>query len=180
MFSPSVAMLFAVAILRLDEALRVNSWGRQLMFCAGAALVLGLSCVQGLITMKMVLMCDPYPRRIAQIIRDHTTPTDKLLVQGDGWGGEQLIRTDRQGLCIWNTGFLEDPRNLERIRELGFTKLVMISESPLLAALQQINPGQAERPRQTYRQAATPVVKNWRTLLETEDILIKEIPSCGR
>ncbi|MDW8308189.1 MAG: glycosyltransferase family 39 protein [Verrucomicrobiales bacterium] len=179
MFSPAVAMLFAAATLRLEDALQVGARVRELLFCSGAALVLALSCVQSLIVMEVGLEADPYPHRIARLIREHTNESDKLLVQGDGWGGGALIRAGRRGLSIWTTQFLEKPENLARIRELGFTKLVMISESPLLAAVQQINPGQAERKRQSYRDAMTPVVADWPTLIENEDILIKAIPAAS-
>lgn len=176
MFSPAVAMLFAAAIVRLEDAAQAFSRRRQLLFCGGAGIVLMLACVQALLAMDMVLVADPYPKRLAQIIREHTHASDKLLLQGGGWGGDMLIRTGRRGLCIWNTRFLEKPENLARIRELGFTKLVMMSESPLLAAVQQVDPGQAERKRASYRDAMSPVIADWPTLLETEDILIKMIP----
>ncbi len=179
MFSPAVALLCGVAAQRLQARLGPTRPAASVLAIWSACGVLLLCMVQGLIGLKVVLDADPYPHRIAQLIRQHTSADDKLLIQGGGWG-EQLILSGRQGLCIWTTEFLEKPENLARIRQLGFTKLVMISESPLLAALQQTNPRQADRPRDTYPQYLTPVAKSWKTDLETEDILIKDIPGAAR
>ena len=126
--------------------------------------------------MKLSLDGDPYPGRMASVIRSQTQPSDKLLIQGGGWGGHLLFLSDRKGLSIWTTEFLEKPENLTRIKELGFTKLVMVSSSPMLAAVQQTNPGQSDTRRDSYRKCMTDVVNAWPTLMETEDVLIKEIP----
>jgi hypothetical protein len=179
MFSPAAALLCGVAAQRLQSAVGPSRPLAAMLTVWAAAGLLALCLVQGMMGMKVVLIADPYPHRIAGLIREHTSPQDKLLIEGGGWGGGQLILSGRNGLSIGNTQFLETPANLARIRQLGFTKLVMISESPLLTALQQINPGQTDQPRETYRKALTPVARDWETLLETDDLLIKEIPGAG-
>jgi hypothetical protein len=176
MFSPAVALLCGVTAQRLEQAVGDGKPAASAATIWVATAVLFLCTVQGLIGMKVVLDADPYPKRIAKLIQEHTTADDKLLIQGGGWGGNQLILADRRGLSIWSTEFLEKPENLARIQKLGFTKLVMISESPLHLAVQQVNPKQADQKRETYHQVLTAVAKEWNTLLETEDLLIKEIP----
>ena len=52
----------------------------------------------------------------------------------------------------------------------------MISESPLMYAIQAINPGESGRKRQSYEQQRTAIVENWPVLYQTEDIIIQEIP----
>ncbi len=178
MYSPAVALLCGVAAQRLQTMLGPTRPAASVLTVWAASGILVLCTVQGLIGLKVVLDADPYPHRIAQLIRQHTSAQDKLLIQGGGWG-EQLILSGRQGLCIWSTEFLEQPANLARIQQLGYTKLVMISESPLLTALQQTNPRQADQPRDTYLKFLTPVAKAWTTELETEDILIKDIPGAA-
>ncbi len=176
MFTPAFAILCAQAACEWEKKLVFNSAGKANLMLGIVALVLGLSLVQGLIGMKVVLHFDTYPYDMAKIIKQFSSPSDKLLVQNGGWGGNEFILTGRQGLSIWNTQLLENADNLKRLKALGYTKLVMMSVPPLLTAAQQINPGESKLQRQTYREFMTPVVKDWPTLYQTDDILIKEIP----
>ncbi len=177
MVSPAVAMLCGVAVEKLECTLAITGpWAQRVAVPAAAGLLL-LATIQGLIAMKVALDLDPYPGRIAALIRQHTSPADKLLIRGGGWGGHLLFLSEREGLSIWSTEFLEKPENLARIRQLGFTKLVAVSESPLLTAVQQTNPGQASQRRETYHNSLTRLVSPWPILLQTEDLLIKEIPA---
>ena len=176
MISPAIALLCGVAAEQMGQKLRGPRNVSSLIVVGGASALLLLSTLQGLIGMKLSLDADPYPGRMAAVIRDQTQPTDKLLIQGGGWGGHLLFLSERNGLSIWTTEFLEKPANLARIKELGYTKLVMVTSSPLLAAVQQTNPGQSDTKRESYRSCMTEVVKAWPTLMETEDILIKAIP----
>jgi hypothetical protein len=126
--------------------------------------------------MKIGVYLDPYNKKIASIVGAQTNTSDKLLIQGGGWGGDILTRSNRKGLSIWETQFLEDPVNLKKIKELGYNKLVMISESPMLHAVQAVNPGQSDRKRHSYESKRTPIVENWPILYRTEDIIIQDIP----
>jgi hypothetical protein len=97
-------------------------------------------------------------------------------MQNGGWGGNEFMLSDRQGLSIWDTRMLEKPEVLARLKGLGYTKLVMVSDSPLLTAVQQIHPGESKLARQTYNDFLTDAVKDWPTVYQTDDILIKSIP----
>jgi len=44
------------------------------------------------------LTYDPYLARLGDIIRKYTAPTDKLVIVGGGWGGEESFRAHREGL----------------------------------------------------------------------------------
>lgn len=177
MFSPALALLCAGAMEPLEERLFSGTWEKW-QTCAiwGTGVLLGLAVLQGFMGMKVVLETDPYPKYIAKLIREYTSPNEKILIKGGGWGGDKLILSDRRGLSIWSTQFLEQPENLKRIQSLGFTKLFMISDSPLLTAVQQSNPGGAKIKRGTYHKALTPVAEGWKTVFENEDLLIKVIP----
>jgi len=124
-----------------------------------------------------VLALDTYPHEMAAIIDQYTGPADKLLVEGGGWG-DTLMLSHRVGLSIWNTKILEDSTNLARLKQLGFNKLVMVSQSPLASAVEKSNPGQTQFTRELYSdpKLLTPVAKDWPTLFQSEDILIKQIP----
>lgn len=106
----------------------------------------------------------------------HTSPEDHLLVVEGGWGGHYLFLSWREGLSIHNTKFLEKQGNLERLRSLGFNKLVLFRESPLLAALKQNNPGNEDYKRKTYDHALTDSTSRWPTLYQDEDMAIKQLP----
>lgn len=176
MFAPAVAVLGAAAAGELLERLGEKSVVRRR---GGSLLLMGillLSAIQGFLGIEAVLNYDPYPRQIAEILRRFSRPDEKLLVVGGGWGGDLFLRSDRRGLSLHDTKPLADPAQFARLRELGYRKLVMVSESPLLHALQVTNPGDARRVRASYRALLTEPAASWPSLLETPDLVIKELP----
>jgi hypothetical protein len=175
MLCPAVAMLCANAFLWLKDSFPI-SLRREQGLVAIVGILLGLSLVQGLMGMKISQTFDPYSKKISPLVEKYTLPTDRLLIQGGGWGGDILTRSNRTGLSIWGTKFIEDPANLKKLKDLGYNKLVMISESPLLHAIQATNPGQSNRKRESYENQRTAIVENWPVLYQTEDIIIQEIP----
>lgn len=177
MFTPVVALVCAQgAVVWETKLVDVdNRWQQHVLFGTLAG-VLILSVIQGLSGLKVVLHFDAYPYEMAKIIDQYCAPSDKLLIEGGGWGGNELMLSHRAGMSIWNTKLLENPDTLKRLKELGYNKLVMISDSPLLNAVQMINPGQSQLQRESYRETMTPVVNDWPTLLQNDNILIKQIP----
>jgi hypothetical protein len=172
-FTPAVTLLCAEGLAVFE--MRFAPQSTKLAFSLFVSGLLGLSLLQGLMGMRS-LTYDPYPAKMADLIRVHTVPTDKLVIIGGGWGGEELFRSNRQGLSVWNAQIFNDPANYAKLKSLGYNKLVMINESPFQNAIQVINPGQADFPRKLYRDRVTPLVGKWPTVFQTEDILIKEIP----
>ncbi len=176
MFSPAIAMLCAQAVVDFEDCVVQHFPARRYLWVGAVTILLSLSLVQGLLGMKIVEEYDPYPLRIAALIQKHTNESDRLLMENGGWGGLQFLLTNRKGLSIWDTKFLENPANLARIRELGYNKLVLISESPLLLADQVTDPGQAGMVRETYDAKLTHIADDWKTVFRNEDLIIKEIP----
>ncbi len=174
MYAPAFALLCAHAITELEVPFWDKVGRRRALVLI--AITLFLSTVQGFFGMEMVLSFDPYAHRVAAGIRQHSGESDKLLIHGGDWGGRELITSGRRGLSINDLTFLDNPGHLARLKELGFTKLVMISESPVLTATQQVNPGGSQLTRKTYRPLVTPQVQGWPTIVQSEDILIKQIP----
>ena len=127
--------------------------------------------------MKVVEQFDPYPARIAKLVQNNTKVEDRLLIIGGGWGGDVLFRAKRQGLSIWNTQFLEDASNFKKARELGFTKLVVVRESPLLVALQKTNPSGTKYSGEPFSRFLSPITTHWPALYEDEQLMIREISS---
>jgi hypothetical protein len=174
MLAPAVAILCAEGMILLESKFSTErSWMSPMTLLV--SVLIGLSLIQGLMGMR-ALTFDNYPAKMAEIIRQHTAETDKLVIIGGSWGGEELFRSNRRGLSAWNAQIFNDPANYAKLKSLGYNKLVMISQSPFDNAIQVVNPGQADIPRRFYRDLVTPLVKKWPTVFQTEDILIKEIP----
>jgi hypothetical protein len=174
MFSPAIAILSAVALAWVEQFLIAQRMAPALIrWTAAAILFAGL--FQGLMTMRAFTF-DPYPKVIAAKILSHTVPADKLIVINGGWGGDELIRTGRQGLSMWSAKAFEDPASYARLKQLGFTKLVIVSEPRYHNAMQIVNPTQVGIPRIMAESFVTPRVAGWPTVYETEDLIIKDIP----
>jgi hypothetical protein len=97
------------------------------------------------------------------------------LVINGGWGGDLLIHSNRQGLSIDDLKHLENPESARRLKELGYDKLAIVSESPLLHAVQVTNPGSANLQRITLQTLILEKTQSWPTVYESENLLIKQI-----
>jgi hypothetical protein len=175
MLAPAVAMLCANCFLWVKDSFPMSiRRGQGLVAVVGVLLTLSL--IQGLMGMKFSQLFDPYNKKIVSIMEKYTSSNDKILIQGGGWGGEILTCSNRMGLSIWSTRFLENPAYLKKLKDLGYNKLVMISESPLMHAIQMTNLGDSNRNRELYENQRTAIVGKWPILYQTEDIIIQEIP----
>lgn len=174
-YSPAIAILCAEGITRLEEKIAADHL-QHFKFTALLGVILVLATLQGLMGIKIILGYDPYVAKIERLLREQTSPQDKLLIQGGGWGGETLFRSDRRGLSMLDTAILEDPQTVSELKSLGFNKLVMINESPLLTALKRVDPGNTTLERATYREFITPTPNEWSTIFQNDDVLIKMIP----
>ena len=175
MFSTAVALAMGAGWMWLKKKCFQKEDGVTAVGGAGLILITFAALFQGLVGMKVVQQFDPYPKRIAKLVQDNTKEEDKLLIIGGGWGGDVLFRAKRQGLSIWNTQFLEDSANLKKARELGFKKLVVVRESPLLVALQKTNPGGADYFGEPFSRFLSPIALHWSLLFEDEQLMIREI-----
>lgn len=187
MFSPAVALLCGSTLARWEAFWRdemPQDWLRCVL--AGAALL--LSVIDGLVAMKISIYYDHYPKELSEVIREHTKPENKLVIYGGDWGGEELFRSGRRGFYVFrlNTDgknttpkglidILNTPADLRRLKELGYNKLVLMSESPTQFAAVAVNPG-STRKRAFYPRSISPAVDAWPVIYQSEDILIKEIP----
>jgi len=170
MLTPAAALLCAESWSLIETRL---SNSKVLSLLGFTLLVLAL--FQGLMTMK-IFTKDDYPSKMAELIKTHTETSDKLIIVGGGWGGEEFMRSMRNGLSAWTPHIFDKPGDLAKLKALGFNKLVMLSESPFKNAIVIVTPGQANTPRTFWSDQITPQVQAWPTLFESKDILIKSIP----
>jgi hypothetical protein len=177
LYSMGIALCLGAGLLWLEIKIHESlpKWASLTVpfLLAGA---LFLATIQGLMGMEVILNYDPYPKQMAKIIREHVAPNEKILIQGGGWGGQLLMISGRKGLSIWLDKTLNDPKNVECLKQLGYTKVVALSESPLLWALKVTNPGSANLKRQSYTATWSDTINGWPDEFKSDDILIKEIP----
>jgi hypothetical protein len=187
MCCPAVALLCGATLARLEDLWAQRTPQRWLrLSLVGIALV--LSAVDGIIATKVAIYFDSYPREMAELIRQHTKPADKLILYGGDWGGEELFRSGRNGFYVYGLEdsrgaptmkglfpLLESEADMARLKSLGYNKLVLMSESPVRFAVVAGNPG-SKRKRFYYPSTVSQRVDNWPTAYRSEDLLIKEIP----
>jgi hypothetical protein len=186
MCCPAVAMLCGITIARWESFWQSELPGRCLR-TGLIAFALLASATDGLIAMKIGIYMDYYPKEMSEVIRQHTRPEDKLVVYGSDWGAEELFRSGRRGFNVFRYHtypgvtteiglyeLLNDPAHLKRLKELGYTKLVLLSESPVKFAAVAVNPG-SHRLREVYPASISPTVDSWPVVFRSDDILIKEL-----
>jgi hypothetical protein len=185
MVCPAVAMFCAASLRRLEQVIP-ESWSQPPLLAGSVGVALLLAAFQGLVDAHITTHFDRYHSQIAETLRKYTRPTDKLIVLGTSsafsWaGGEDLIRSGRQGLTSYDAETLKEQcsgANLDRFRSLGFNRIVLVSESPLQAAIQQARPGSSYH-RKLYPASISSTIDAWPVVFQNEDILIKEIPPTG-
>jgi hypothetical protein len=177
MFSPAVALLNAYAASELWQRLQNHSTIRSLLASGAVLLILFLSLLQGLMQIEALnLTADPYMRKLADKVAAHTTPDDKIVVINGGWGGDLMILSGRRGLSADTPDIVNTKQQGRSLGSLGYNKVVIASESPLLHAVQVTNPGSAERERILWESFATPEFVDWQEIYRSDDIVIKELP----
>ena len=172
MFSPAVALaLTGGGFWLFDRCFPVGD-ARRIVAGAAGMILLAASLFQGLVARKIVLQFDPFPGEAAARIAAKTSSHDRLLIAGGGWGGDLLFRSHRDGLSIWNTRFLENPGNLKIAHEKGFTKLVIVRESPLMESIQRGNPGGSGYRSQPFSDYLSPATDKLPVLYQDERLMI--------
>lgn len=175
MFAPAVAMLNAYALGDLLRRFGQLSIRQNFVAAGSISALLLLALVQGLVSIE-ALVADGFMKRSGDIVREHTMPSEKLMVINGGWGGDLLIHAERQGLSADDTKLLEHHDTRRQLLDLGYTKVVFASQSPILYALQASNPGSSISERIHWSSFLGPEATAWPTVFESDDVLIKMIP----
>lgn len=190
MCCPAVAMLCGVTAARWEEGWTGKILRPQFGIALVALAFIG-SAVEGIVAMKPALEYDSFPREMSALIRQYTRPEDKLLLYkcDPEWPGEVLFRSGRKGLYVsvvegspdgptpnGLVELLDREVNLNRLRSLGYTKLVLMNESPVRFAVETMNPNRQQK-RVYYPATISAKVDAWPVVYRSEDMLIKEIPA---
>jgi hypothetical protein len=189
MCCPPVAMLCGATLARWED-FGAQEMPQTALRLSLVGVVLAFSSIDGLIASKVANDYDYFPQEAGALIRQYTKPDDKLIVWGEPtWGGEVLIRSRRKGLCVYSLNtfqgmptvkglyeLLGSKADLQRLKTLGYNKLVLLSESSVKFAVTAVNPG-SKRKRIYYPATLPGGADAWPVVYRSEDILIKEIPS---
>ena len=108
-----------------------------------------------------VLAFEPHPEIFAEL------KANCALAKQLNWASIQLE----------NVALGENPETLAKLRRLGYTKFVWISESPLLYALRVTNTCEAERKRWGFPVHPPISTSNWHPVYESDEVVIKELPA---
>jgi hypothetical protein len=178
MFSPAIALLNTYAMLDLRRWLLNLSATQSLLASAGVLAVLMLSLLQGLMQIEALnLTGDPYMRELAKKVAKHTAPDEKIVVINGGWGGDLLILSGRRGLSADTPDIVKVRHQGHDLQSMGYNKVVIASESPLLYAVQVTNPGSANRQRVLWKSFATEASSMWEDVYCSQDMVIKKLPA---
>jgi hypothetical protein len=181
MLSPPVAILTAITLnfivdrISKSHSERENSAKIRVIITIVAVFTLVLNLAQGLVSSRVWMALDTYPETVAEVIRNQVSPSERILIAHGGWGGDILIRSNRSGYSLGDFSLLESEEFMQIARDLGYKKLVMLSESPMVAAFRQSNPGQSGANRLTWSSYAPCFTDNWLLVFQNEDISIREI-----
>lgn len=178
MFAPAIALLNSYALSDIWLRARRGPTNREAL-AAGASIciLLGLSLVQGLVQIEaLTLTADPHMKTVAKEVADHTSPGDRLVVINGGFGGDLLILAGRDGVSADSPDIANRIESGKTLQSLGYDKIVMVSESPLLHAAQLTNPGSSDLVRVDWTSFATADSERWPELYRSDNVIIKELP----
>ena len=177
MFSPAIALLTAYAVYAIWHRLQRLSPRKAMLALPLSAVLLLLSLLQGLMQIEaLTLTPDPYMRQLGKTIAAHTAPDDKLVMINGGWGGDLLILSGRRGVSADNPDILQTREKGRSLQSLGYNKIVIASESPLLHAAQSTNPGSSNKKRVLWESFTTEASTEWEDVYRSEDMVIKKLP----
>ena len=178
MFSPAIALLNTYAMFDLRQRLLNLSATQSVLASAGVLAVLTLSLLQGLMQIEALnLTADPYMRELAKKVAEHTAPDEKIVVINGGWGGDLLILSGRRGLSADTPDIVKVRHQGHDLQSMGYSKVVIASESPLLYAAQVTNPGSGNRQRVLWESFATEASSMWEDVYCSQDMVIKKLPA---
>ena len=177
-YAPAIAWLCAIPAAEFEFAvwdrLRASACVRSTILLITIAAMLA----ETFMAIHFNIYFDPYQQEISEIIKQHTTPDEKIIVWGMNWG-DPFLRADRQGLTgglsLDYANWINDPEKLKRLKQLGYKKIVLLNPSPFVSALTSVTGKHGETIVDLHQRLPV-VAKNWPVLLDNPQILIIQIP----
>jgi 4-amino-4-deoxy-L-arabinose transferase-like glycosyltransferase len=181
-FAPAIAWLCALAAAEIEWRIRDMLPNPTPLRAAILLITLTACLTQALTLVHANALLDPYLTEVGQWIKEHTAPDEKIVVWGMVWG-DPFLQADRQGftggLNMDDNGWINDPQKLKRLKQLGYTKIVLINPSPFTVALTSVTVHAHKASIQTLvnlHEHLPTVAKNWPVVFDSPQILISQIP----
>jgi len=180
--APPLAWLCALSAaefeLEIWNRLRASTLGRT----AVLLVVFTASLAETYKAMHFNIYFDSYQQTIGRIIEKNTAPTDKMVVWGWAVWGDPFLRANRDGLtggiALDNSAWFNDPQKLQRLKQLGYNKIVLINPSPFIAALTSVNEKHGEELVDLHEHLPA-VAKGWPVVYDSTQLLILAIPEAA-
>lgn len=176
-FTPAVAWLCAIGATEIEPAI----WNLlRASIGIRTAILFGtfIASLPGWIALIRTNLFDSYNQEIGELIQQHTLPDDKIVVWGDIWG-RPFLRANRDGVTggmrFDDNAWFNDPKNLKRLKELGYKEIVLMNPSPFEVALTSVNGGDPQKPTDLH-QVVPSVATNWPVVFDSPQLLILRIP----
>lgn len=177
-YAPPVAWLCAVSVAEFEFAVWNRFRASTVARFAILLITFGASLASTYMALHFNILFDNYQETAARQIEQHTEPTDKIIVWGMIWG-DPFLRANREGLTgglsLDYSDWINNPDNLKRIKQLGYTKIVLMNPSPFVVALTSVVGHHGEETVDLH-QHVPPVAKNWPVVFDSQQILILQIP----
>ncbi len=176
-YASAVAWLCAKAAVELEpgiwNALKAATVTRALVLLAVFAVTL-----PGLLMLIRTSSWDTYDQDVGEAIEQHTSPDEKIVVWGQSWG-YPFYRAHREGLSggygLSDNAWFNDPANVERLKQLGYKKVVLINPSPFMESVLKAQGGTVEEQKDLHKMLPT-IAKDWPVTFESPQVLIVQIP----
>jgi hypothetical protein len=179
-YAPAIAWLCAIPAAEFEGVI----WNRleASAFTRTAIMLITIvaSLVETFSPVHFDQLFDPYLGETSQIIKEHTTPDEKIVIWG--WRmlwGDLLVQADREGLngggSLDDENWINDPGKLNRLRQLGYKKIVLVNPSPFAIALDSVTGKRGEEMADLH-QSLPAVAKKWPVVFDNPQILIVQIP----
>jgi hypothetical protein len=184
-FAPAIAWLCAVAAAEIESRIR-DILPLSTLLQTAMLLVTFIAClIQALSLVHANALLDPYLVEVGQLIKEHTAPEEKIVVWGMEWG-DPFLQAERAGftggLGLDSNEWINDPQKLKRLKQLGYTKIVLFNPSPFKAALQSVTIHShstlgAVNELVNLHEHLPSVAKNWPVVFDSPQMLMVQIPN---
>ena len=185
-FASAVAWLCGLAAAEIESKISSMFLFSIIPRTGIIAITLVAALIQTLGTVHFNTTFNPFVQEVGQLIDAHTSTEDKIIVWGMNWG-EPFLFTKRQGftggLGLDNSNWINEPEKLNRVKQLGYTKIVLINTSPLTAALTAVtththnDTDAGNRKIQNLHEHIPGVARDWPVVFDSQEVLILQIPN---
>lgn len=178
-FAPATAWLCALAAVEIESGIQGRLQISPPVKTAILLVTFTLSLAGAFMILHVKILFDPYTAEIGQLIKEHTAPEEKIVVWGMIWG-QPFLQADRQGFTggteLDANDWINEPQKLKRLKQLGYTKIVLINPSSYMIALAAAT-GTPGYNLLNLHEHLPHVATNWPVVFDSPQMLMVQIPN---